>query len=113
MDARPTYAVDPKNHGKPLWCVYGISKWWPQLLLCKLLPYTQDHRPLPVGHQAPIVCIWGYSVWKGRPGFRTLGVDVEKWIVDSGIKYGPYFFDDQEHALERLRQITKPSRSAS
>jgi hypothetical protein len=96
---------DPTSHGKPLWLVHG-ERCFPSLLCAKLVAYTQEHRMLPAGTPGPRVRIWGYSVWKGEPGFRTLGVDVNDWAKKSG--RAPKFFDSQTEALEELRKLTKP-----
>jgi len=103
--------LDAKNHGKPLWVVVGPSPYWPEMLCCKLLAYDQSNRLLPVGSTGTSVCIWGYSVWRGKPGFRTLGTDVMDWA--SRQQWGPFFYGEQSHALDHLREVTTPSRSAS
>jgi hypothetical protein len=89
--------LDSKNHGKPIWVVYGVSEWWPQLLCVKLVHYTS-----PRSH----VCIWGASRWRGKHDFRTLGVDVTGWAKMQD--FGPVFFDVQSDALEFLRALTLP-----
>ena len=99
---------DPKNHGKPLWAVYGYD-FTPSLMCCKLLAYTADHHLLPVGANGATVVIWGYSVYRGKPGFRTLGQDVEKWCIARSDEPRPRFFESQDLALEEMRKLTTPS----
>lgn len=102
--------TDPSVHGKPLWVVYGSSAF-PEIICAKLRAYAQNHTLLPLGARGHHVCIWGYSVWKGEPGFRTLGVDVAVWAKQSHSK--PVFFDEQSEALEHLRKLLTPKRGAS
>jgi hypothetical protein len=97
--------LDPANHGRPLWIVYGHA-CMPSLICAKLRAYTEAHAVLPVGTAGPVVCIWGYSVYKRKPGFRTLGLDLREWSKRSTI--GPTFYDTQDEAIERLRKLTKP-----
>lgn len=98
--------LDVANHGKPLWVVYGPSRFWPQILCCKLLAYDKRHHLLPVGHTGHSVCIWGYSVWRGQPAFRTIGTDVMGWATRQ--EWGPFFYDQQGYALDHLREVTTP-----
>lgn len=97
--------LDPKNHGKPLWVVYG-HECMPSLMCCKLRATAADYSTLPIGETGTAVVIWGYSVWEGVPGFRTLGSDLSKWAAHSS--YGPLFFASQEPALDELRRVTTP-----
>jgi hypothetical protein len=99
---------DPRNHGRPLWAVYGGAAF-PQLLCCQLLAYTREHQLLSVGTRGPNVCIWGYSVYRCRAGFRTLGIDVDAWSSRHDFAE---FYDDQEEALGRLREMTRPKAGA-
>ena len=87
---------DEANWNKPLWLVYG-HKCFPQLLCCKL-------------NFSGALNIWGYSVYRGEPGFRTLGRDLHAWIRECREKgYELFeFYDDQEQALDRLRKLTIP-----
>lgn len=58
-----------------------------------------------------IVNIWGYSVYKGVPGFRTLGVPFAKWIeeeTERACGTSPRFYLSLDDALERLRKILTP-----
>jgi hypothetical protein len=96
--------MDPVNHGKPLWIVYG-EKYAPQLLCAKLLAYSSTHELLPVGTQGPNVCIWGFSYYKGKPGFRTIGSDAMEWLERFP---DPRFYDLQGEALEHIRLLTSP-----
>lgn len=101
--------IDPHDHAfryRPLWVVYGKSEAWPQLLCAKLVGYTTDHRLSPSG---PVTCIWGYSVYRRKPGFRTLGINVDEWSATH--EYGPFFYADQAEAIEHLRRITTPRAS--
>lgn len=93
--------LDPSNHDKPMWVVYGISPFWPQLLCAKVLPHDGG------GVLPPSVNIWGYSVWKRKPGFRTLGVAVQEWSARHA--FGPFFYDRQEFALAHLKAVSSPS----
>lgn len=97
--------LDPANHGRPLWFVYG-AKCFPTIVYAKLVAYDANLRRLPVGERGPMICIWGYSVYRGEPGFRTLGTNFEEWARQSTLK--PYGFADQEEALALLRRLTRP-----
>jgi hypothetical protein len=97
--------MDPAGHGKPLWVVFG-SHTWPQIVCVKLLAYTVDHVLLPVGAEGPNVCVWGYSVWKRKPGFRTMGTNVFTWAKAYTLCE---FYDAQDEALDRLRKLTTPT----
>lgn len=108
-----TFMIEPLNpeyHGKPIWVIYGPSRFWPQILCCKLNAYSSTHALLPAGRRGATVCIWGYSLWRGKPGFRTLGVDVEEWGARQ--EWGPFFYDVQAYALDHLREITTPRSNA-
>jgi hypothetical protein len=48
--------------------------------------------------------VWGYSVYRRSPGFRTLGVDLEKWAAGNGAQ----FFAEQSDALAHMAKITTP-----
>lgn len=106
---RLTSFMDPANHGKPLWVVFG-SRTWPQIICVKLFAYSVDHVLLPVGEKGPNVCVWGYSVWKREAGFRTLGTDVCEWAKARKLCE---FYDTQDEALDRLRKLTKPAPAAA
>lgn len=82
----------PESAGKVLWCVYGHT-FWPQLLCCKLHDYEGDRN------------IWGYSIWKNKPGFRTLGQRLATWYASHDLCL---FFDDQQLALDYLKKISTP-----
>lgn len=97
--------ADPNCHGRPLWVVYG-EKCFPQIICAKLRAYSADFQLMPAGVAGAHVCIIGYSVYKGKPGFRTLGLEVGEWAKRSGFK--PMFFDAQAEALEVLRKLTTP-----
>lgn len=100
---------DPKNHGKPLWVVFGIADCWPQIICAELLAYSSNHGLLPIGHPGHHVVIWGASRWKRKHAFRTLGIEVGEWC--SKHKFGPFFFDVQQDALDYLCKITKAPKS--
>jgi hypothetical protein len=101
--------ADPKNHGKRLWVLYG-HECMPSIMCCMLRAYTEDHTPVPVGKNGHHVVIWGYSVYREKPGFRTLGQNLTEWSERSS--YGPLFFETQKPALDELGRITTPSPDA-
>ena len=89
---------DPINRVKPLWCVYGHEAW-PKIICCKLLWY-------PFSEQC---VIWGYSVYDGIPGFRTLGVGIDKFIQEfSKGGFEPIFYDDIDEALDCIKNYITP-----
>jgi len=103
---------DPKNHGKPLWVVYGADSF-PKVVCVKLLAYSKDHGLLPVGWRGHITNVWGFSVYEGEPGFRTLGMDVDKWVARESHPGNPSdgcvrWFETQAEALECIRRLTDP-----
>lgn len=77
----------------PLWCVYGHEAF-PQVLAC----YVKDHGQWGI-------CIWGYSVYKRKPGYRTLGIRLSEWIGKHDLVR---FFDSQENAMEYLETLVTP-----
>jgi hypothetical protein len=85
--------VDPLEHqDKPLWCVYGPD-CFPHIICCKINSVTGS------------AAIWGYSVWKGTPGFRTLGIDLDSWNERyDNIKY----FNDKSLALKFIDKLVTP-----
>lgn len=96
MKKVPDHAVDPldpQNHHIPLWAVYGVSIYWPQVLCCRI----RLNEGFP--H------IWGYSVWKRQPGFRTLGIPVKTFMAREGFCF---FFASQTRMLEYVEKITTP-----
>lgn len=111
---RPADPYNPINHDRVLWAVYGAT-CQPSMICCKLFAYDHNHKQLPAG-MAPVlsdgqhVAVWGYSVWKGVPGFRTLGKDIRSFAT------GPdgvlEFYVSQDAALARLRELTTPADSA-
>lgn len=80
----------------PLWCVYG-SKAFPSIL-CFRLRESEGK-----------VIIWGYSTYKNQPAFRTLGTYLNIWVSN---KENPVFFSNQDDALNYLRAIITPKKSA-
>lgn len=89
---------DPENHNHPLWLVYGVE-CNPQIVCCRLKGDLGK------------TYIWGFSVYEGVAGFRTMGFTVRNWMNKTHKMYGWdmfEFYDDQDEALERLRQLTDP-----
>jgi hypothetical protein len=86
---------------KPIWCVYGPD-CFPTLFCCKILKFRQKHITELV--------IWGYSIYEGKPGFRTLGATLNNWIEENKNRYESetLFFARQDEALAYLEKITKP-----
>ncbi len=80
----------------PLWVVYGAD-CFPSLLLCEIT--------IPTGQKPTI---WGYSVYRNKGGFRTLGIQLSDWIER---ETNPRFFDNQAEAIELLKKITTPRKS--
>jgi len=99
---------DPAHHDRALWVVYG-TEGFPEMLCCKLRAYTSTHDLLPAGTAGPEVCVWGYSVWRGKPGFRTLGQTIEGWTAGVQFAMPPEFYATQEAALARMRELTTSS----
>ena len=97
---------DAENHGRHVWAVYG-PECAPSIICATLRAYTSTHGLLPVGQPGAVVCIWGWSVYRRKGGFRTLGVDAEKWKAE----HDATFYASQETALARLRHLTTPSGS--
>ncbi len=93
--------TDKEFRDKVLWCIYGPERF-PTLFCCKILDDIHWHSPVPA--------IWGYSVYEGRPGFRTLGRHLTEWIKEIKNRYeaDPIFFDQQDEALAYLSKITIP-----
>lgn len=89
----------PENHNRDLWLVYGVE-CMPTILCCRIEGLL---------HNEPI--IWGYSVYRGEPGFRTLGRNVLDWMKALEEKYGWSlweFYLNQDQAFLRLRELTTP-----
>lgn len=86
---------------QPLWVVYGAD-CFPAILCCKVVWGGTRANPGQV--------IWGYSVYKGVPGFRTLGIKLSTWMERSD--FMPRFYTDQELALQDLRKLTTPKKKA-
>lgn len=85
---------DPVNLNRTLWCVHG-HKAHPAIH-CLRIKASQNMK----GH-----FVWGYSVWKGEPGFRTLGVSVEKFHENKDLHL---YFPEKQDALEYLSIILDP-----
>lgn len=78
----------------PLWAVYGYYSF-PSIIACTI----NDHPQCGL-------TIWGYSEWKNKPAYRTLGQDLQKWMIENnGI-----FFDDHDEALQYIKKLTTPKR---
>lgn len=83
---------DSKNHRRTLWCVYGPD-CFPTVFACQIIPHGDG------------AAIWGYSVYRGKPGFRTLGRELSGgWIEENDAR----FFDNQQEALNYLLLLTRP-----
>lgn len=94
---------DPANLNKTLWLVYG-QKFFPSILCCKLSRNKDGD-----------VVIWGFSVYRRSPSFRTLGRNVATWMESLKATHAHdmfEFYDDQNDAIERLRDITTPGAGA-
>ena len=92
----PKFAIDPlnpENFNIPLWAIYGVSIYWPNVLCCR------------INNASGAPSVWGYSVWKRSPGFCTLGRNVAEW--SSGHEFC-HFFSSHSHALDYLKEITTP-----
>ena len=99
----PVDPNDPGSFDKPLWCVYGVD-CFPEIFCCKILAHAEF---------GPI--IWGYSVYRGVPGFRTLGQNVNTWTAGLEEKYGWdmfEFYDDHGEAISRIVSLTTPAAGA-
>jgi hypothetical protein len=80
-----------------LWCVYGHNAF-PKIIACTISAHSD---------------IWGYSVWNGVPGYRTLGIELTKWMDDNSVdevggRMPPRFFNKQKKALAHLSNIVTP-----
>ena len=94
--------VDPnlvENQDKVLWCVHGFD-CFPEIFCCKI---RADAEFGPI--------IRGYSVYRRKPGFRTLGQNVNTWMQGLKSKFGSdlfEFYDDHAEAIARIAQLTTP-----
>jgi len=98
-------STDTDWHGKPLWVVFGHDHQ-PTIMSCVLRAYTATHKLLPLGQSGDVV-IWGYSVWRGRAGYRTLGLRLSEWAKRFSLE--PVFFASHDEAIEHVRQLTRVS----
>lgn len=94
-------AVNPRDHfDQPMWCVYGPD-CFPTLICCKVVEGPSGYGPT----------ILGYSIYRRKPGFRTIGQNLDKYFSDMQKTYGwdpnPQFFVEQPMALEYLRILTE------
>lgn len=74
--------------GAVLWGVYGPA-CFPTVFACKLRDYVEGGR-----------AIWGFSVYEGKPGFRTLGVSVA-WAEEHALR----LFTSREAAFEHITKL--------
>lgn len=96
IKAKNINPLDPAYHDRPLWVVYGGQGY--QLLCCKVN-----------NHPTCGLIIWGYSVYKRKPGFRTLGIKLTEWVAR---ERETMFFANQIDALEVLADLTAPKCAA-
>lgn len=87
-----------------LWAVYGHS-CQPSILCFKVIAYERigvirkNKKELRKEDER---AIWGHSVYKDKPGFRTLGTKLE-WLVSSrGNSRKAHIFDSKKEAFEFL-----------
>jgi hypothetical protein len=98
--------VDPnlsENLDRPLWCVHGFE-CFPEIFCCKIRA-DAEYGPI----------IWGYSVYRRKPGFRTLGRNVNTWMQELKDKFGQdmfEFYDDHGEAIARIAKLTTPKKGA-
>ena len=85
----------------PLWCVYGPD-CFPTMFCFKLRSWTSDN--IDFQHLNGIY-IWGYSIYRGEPGFRTLGLNFENWKESIN---NPLFFETSEEACKYLKVLVTP-----
>lgn len=64
-------------------------------------PFNSDYWSIPLIGVAPCgtetkvmindksgkPCVWGWSIWKGKEGYRTLGLSVEVMTTNRGWKF--------------------------
>lgn len=84
---------DPQYCDISLWCVYGYD-CFPEIIACKL----HNHGEYGIN-------IWGYSVYKRKPGYRTLGRQVGEWMEQHKMVK---FFDNKEDALAFIGKLVTP-----
>lgn len=73
-----------------LWGVYG-SDCFPTVFACRLKDYD---------HNLPPRAIWGFSIYEGKPGFRTLGVGRE-WADEHRLR----LFSTREDAFAYIADL--------
>ncbi len=83
----------------PIWMVYGPVSM-PSLVCVRIKEYPPNY--VKQGDPASRA-VWGYSVYKRKPGFRTLGVG-RAWVEEHEAR----FFADQADALAHLAKLTTP-----
>ena len=89
--------VDPHDvalRNQPLWCVFGPESF-PTLFCCVI----RENVGAPV--------IWGYSVYRRKPGFRTLGQELDAWLAERKGD-NPLFFASLSEALLILAVMVSP-----
>lgn len=92
-------AIDPSDanyHNIPLWCVHGHEAH-PSIHCLKL-----KMSPAVTNFQ---LTVWGYSVYKGEPGFRTLGKSLTAFSEGKKLLL---FFACKQDALDYLSIILEP-----
>lgn len=100
-------SIDPKDikPGTPHWCVFGPSSF--PKIICFTLHFweTNDSKYKHLeGYN-----IWGYSVYRKKPGFRTIGKNFNDWIREQQLNGDmPVFFGNIDHATEYLKSILTP-----
>lgn len=94
----PVDATLEIHRDKPLWCIYGPD-CFPTLFCCKILNHPEFG-----------LTIWGYSVYRGEPGFRTLGRNLSGWMRDMLNMYSTKvtFYETLDDALAVLRLLATP-----
>lgn len=94
----PILPTSPEYLNRPLWCVTG-PLCAPSVFCCMIKTY-KEYGP----------AIWGYSVFKGQPGFRTIGQDLRAWKTAEAECWDnhPRFYATQKAALRRVAELITP-----
>jgi hypothetical protein len=80
--------------GVDLWGVYGPD-CFPTVFACQMHNYEAGRR-----------AVWGYSVYKGEPGFRTLGVGAS-WATQHDLR----LFRTRDEAFDYIAALFPPASS--
>lgn len=85
------------QNDKRLWIIYEYA-CFPSVLAAKLRLYEGS------------IIIWGYSVYKGEPGYRTLGITLDEWAARNPKGRGTVlsFYDNQEEMMSALNKLITP-----